>query len=47
MIICIKFGYIYFHIAETVKIINIHGNLKPDRNQINQLEFDFDVESIG
>ncbi|VVC41289.1 Hypothetical protein CINCED_3A000113 [Cinara cedri] len=29
-----------------VKIINLHGNLKQDRNQINQLYFDFNVESI-
>ncbi|XP_026819419.1 mitogen-activated protein kinase kinase kinase kinase 5 [Rhopalosiphum maidis] len=29
-----------------VKIINLHGNLKQDKNQINQLYFDFTVESI-
>ncbi|XP_025425653.1 mitogen-activated protein kinase kinase kinase kinase 3 isoform X2 [Sipha flava] len=31
---------------KTVKIINLHGQLKADRNQVNQLHFDFDVESI-
>lgn len=40
MIIC-------FQISDVVKIINLHGNLKQDRNQINQLYFDFTVESIG
>ncbi|XP_025191259.1 mitogen-activated protein kinase kinase kinase kinase 5 isoform X1 [Melanaphis sacchari] len=29
-----------------VKVINLHGNLKQDKNQINQLYFDFTVESI-
>ncbi|XP_050438819.1 mitogen-activated protein kinase kinase kinase kinase 5 isoform X1 [Adelges cooleyi] len=29
-----------------VKIINLQGNLKQDRNQINQLYFDFNVESV-
>lgn len=30
-----------------LKIINIHGNLKDGRNLINQLYFDFNIESIG
>ncbi|XP_050528661.1 mitogen-activated protein kinase kinase kinase kinase 5 isoform X2 [Daktulosphaira vitifoliae] len=29
-----------------IKIINLQGNIKQERNQINQLYFDFDVESI-
>jgi len=34
-------------IADVVKIINLHGKLKSEKNQINQLYFDFNVEAIG